>query len=368
MLTYVKIKNINSIVEADFSFKKCKYQYKNDMVYNNDVVSPIALYGANGSGKSSFLTALLQFLSMLTDEPSQIRGFIPHFTSQDETNRIVFHTEGMSSIEIHFELDNQVYEYFLEVFLQEYIVRERLVKNDEELFSRDKDEYHYKNNTFSVESKMFPILRTLDIEKNDKEIHLCYEYLSNFGYIDAAKKTIQLKIAKQKSYKDIIVEKSKEAKELMSKYREFPTYEVQTATNDRGEKGYFARIKHNEGDLVLPWDLISSGMQNHSMLLSAALSLPENGVLIVDELEDALHPLTIMDFLDVVKKRNIQLFFSSHNTYILQSLRPDQIYFAHWDNGYSKYKRLSDIYPNIREVNNIEKMYLSNLFEEEIKK
>ena len=34
--------------------------------------------------------------------------------------------------------------------------------------------------------------------------------------------------------------------------------------------------------------------------------------------------------------------------------------------GESTYKKLSDIYPNIRQVNNIEKMYLSNLFDEEI--
>ena len=48
-------------------------------------------------------------------------------------------------------------------------------------------------------------------------------------------------------------------------------------------------------------------------------------------------------------------------------LRPDQIFFANWRNGFSNYKKLSDIYPNIREVNNIEKMYLSNVFDEDIK-
>ena len=109
-------------------------------------------------------------------------------------------------------------------------------------------------------------------------------------------------------------------------------------------------------------------MKNQNVILSTLLSLPENGIMVIDEIEDALHPLTIMDFLNVVRERKIQLIFSSHNTYILQKLRPDQIFFANWKNGVSNYKRLSDIYPNIREINNIEKMYLSNMFEEDIKK
>ena len=90
-------------------------------------------------------------------------------------------------------------------------------------------------------------------------------------------------------------------------------------------------------------------------------------MLFIDEIEDALHPLTVLDFIKAAQKKNIQLIFSSHNTFILQHLRPDQIFFANWKNGYSTYKKLSDIYPNIREINNIEKMYLANLFDEDIK-
>ena len=48
-------------------------------------------------------------------------------------------------------------------------------------------------------------------------------------------------------------------------------------------------------------------------------------------------------------------------------MRPDQVYFAKWAKGFSNYYRLSKIYPNIREINNIEKMYLSSTFDEEMK-
>lgn len=369
MLKKVEITNINSIKKAEFDFTKGRYQYKNDMVYNNGVVSPIAFYGSNGSGKSSFLKAFSHFVLLLTNEPSQIRGFIPHFESNNERDgEISLNTLENSSFKLQFELNSKNYIYSISTSVDGYISNEELYEEGVELFSRSKSKYTYEHEENEVVSEMFPLLRTLDIEKNDAVIHSCYEYLSNIGFIDAAKKQYQIKIAKQKSYKDIIVEKSSEIKEILSKYREFPLYDVASKTNELGEKEYSFTINYNNGKLTLPWILISGGMENQSMLLAAALSLPENGLLIIDELDDALHPLTILDFINAVKERNIQLIFSSHNTYILQSLRPDQIFFAHWKSGYSQYKRLSEIYPNIREINNIEKMYLSNLFDEDIKK
>jgi len=164
----------------------------------------------------------------------------------------------------------------------------------------------------------------------------------------------------------MIVEKSSDVKDIMKKYSEFPLYEVKSQIDQiSGQKRYYYHYDFNP-DINLPLEYLSSGMHKNSLLLTLLLSLPKNGVLIIDELEHALHPSAILDFLKIVKEKNIQLIFSSHNTFILQHLRPDQVFFAYWKDGESTYKKLSDIYPNIRQVNNIEKMYLSNLFDEEI--
>ncbi len=368
MLTKIEIININSIREATFSFLKGKYQYKERMVYNNEFVNPIAFYGTNGSGKSSVLTAITQMISLLTDEPSELTVFVPHIRNVKNGKTIGFRSLGNSSVRVFFKLDDVNYMYFLETSPMGYISSEKLLREKEEIFSRSKDEYIYNSETLPVSSEMFPILRTLDLEKNDEVVSKCYNFLSNIGFIDAAKKVYQLKSAKQKSYKDIIVENSTEIKKVLAKYKEFPLYDIFSQSDEIGQKKYFVSINHSEGELLLPWEFMSDGMQNQSMLVSAILTVPRNGVLIIDELDDALHPLTIIDFIKAVKEKNIQLIFSSHNTYVLQSLRPDQIFFAHWNEGFSKYKRLSEIYPNIREVNNIEKMYLSNMFDEDIKK
>ena len=91
-----------------------------------------------------------------------------------------------------------------------------------------------------------------------------------------------------------------------------------------------------------------------------------NSVLFIDGIEKNLHPSSVSMLIKEAQKREIQLIFTSHNTNLMQELRPDQIYFARWQNGISYYFRLSNIYDNIREINNIEKMYLSNTFEEKI--
>ena len=130
---------------------------------------------------------------------------------------------------------------------------------------------------------------------------------------------------------------------------------------------YTVEIEDDDNYKVkLPFQMISTGMRNSSILLSLILSLPHNGVIFIDELEMALHPSTIKDLIKLVQKLKIQLVFSSHNTNILEYLRPDQVYFAKRKKGFSTLMRLSEIYPNIRQVNNIEKMYLNSVFDEQI--
>ena len=119
----------------------------------------------------------------------------------------------------------------------------------------------------------------------------------------------------------------------LTEYKEFPLYDVISKISTDGQKEYFIQLNLGNQDLVMPYTYMSDGMLNQSMLLSVLLSMPENSVLLIDEIEDALHPLTILDFIKVAQSKNIQLIFSSHNTYLLQKLRPDQIIFANWKNA-----------------------------------
>lgn len=381
MITRIKISNVNAIKECDLSFEKARYQYLNDMVYN-DVVNPIALYGANGSGKSSFLKAMSQLIGLLIDEPKNLSGLMPNLYTFDCALKQERNANGdiseaaferikeaiLSSIEVFFTLNEKEYVYYIETSLDN-ISREYLLCDNEKVFDRKGNKYDYNAESFNIDSVLYPVLRKLanNEQLENQTIDAAYNYLSRMAFVDDTHKTYQFKGSVEKSYMDFVVEKSEEVKKVLSSYKDFPLYTIEVRPNpEKGKKDYSAIIEMGDDTFRLPFNLLSSGMKNQSTLLSIALSLPENSAMFIDEIEAALHPLTIMNFINVVKEKNIQLFFSSHNTHVLSKLRPDQVVFASWENGYSQYKRLSDIYPNIREVNNIEKMYLGRMFDEEI--
>lgn len=385
MITRIQIKNINAIDSCDIDFQKNKYKYLEEMIYNDKLVNPVAFYGTNGSGKSSFLEAVSSLVILLTEDSKSFSCFIPnHLNAEDYIDRKNRESkknkekakktpqdnfaELVSSIKIFFEINQKQYEYFIETCVSGWINNETLSVDGNVIFERSVEYYNYKNNAVKINKTLFPTIRKLATEnQDDANIIKSFDFLSNMSFIDASKKNFLFKDIIEKDSLDIIVEKSKEVNEILKEYKEFPLYNVYSEITKDGTKSYHAVIEAGERELQLPFSFISSGMMNQSLLLSVLVSLPENGVLFIDEIEDALHPLTVLDFIKAARKKNIQLIFSSHNTFILQHLRPDQIFFANWNNGYSTYKKLSDIYPNIREINNIEKMYLANLFDEDIK-
>lgn len=383
MLTKVQISNINAIDYCDIDFQKGKYKYLENMIYQNELVNPIAFYGSNGSGKSSFFEAILSVLKLIILEPQKVSPFRTNrFNIAEEFEKIKENTGAVitdelvdetldsikSFVKLFFEISNNKYEYYVETSLQGCITKEYLLVNALLLFDRDVDSYVYNDKKTNIVESLYPTLRKIAIDNHEDEyITTAFDFLSNMGYIDAAKQRCYFKDAVERSNFDIMVEKSTMVKEILSQYQEFPSYNFVSRITDEGKKEYQIQLETDKGYLSMPYQFMSTGMLNQSVLLSVLLSLPKHGVLFIDEIEDALHPITITDFIKVAQQRDIQLIFTSHNTYLLQKLRPDQIIFANWKNGYSTYKKLSDIYPNIREVNNIEKMYFSNMFEEGIK-
>lgn len=379
MLTYIKVININSIDSCEIDFAKDKYKYLEENLIGN-YVNPIALYGHNGSGKSSLLRSISYLISLMTDPVDNLAPFIVNnfrFIKYISDSKIgkVDKNDIIGSIELHFSIDNKEYEYFISTSSIRIIEKEYLKTNNEYIFERDETTEKYRKskiNLGDLRSKLIPSLRYLASEKvNDNDIQGVYKFITSFTFVDLpmqmAGNFVKSKLFLNMSRQDLLVKRSLEVKNILKDYDEFPLYDVVKIDNPDPsiQNGYY--IKYEGIDGYMPFDMLSTGMLNQSTLLSILVSLPDNSVLFIDELEQALHPSAIISFLKVIKEKKIQLVFSSHNTHILQTLRPDQIYFANWKNGKSTLKRLSNIYPNIREINNIEKMYLSTVFDEAIK-
>ena len=75
MLKRIVINNINSIEKCEIDFTKGNYRFGEDNILG-DVVNPIAIYGHNGSGKSSVLNAIGLFISLMFYPADTLSPFI----------------------------------------------------------------------------------------------------------------------------------------------------------------------------------------------------------------------------------------------------------------------------------------------------
>lgn len=379
MLKKVIINNINSIKTCEIDFKKGNYQFLEDNTID-DIANPIALYGHNGSGKTSIFNVIASLINFMVEPVEFLTPFVVNNFLFEEYKKSKEHDESkiIGSIELFFTLDNIDYDYYIETSRLGYITKEFLKKNEEIIIERDRQSYSYNNKPFSFDNMSFlvPAIRKLaSSEINDETVQKCFSFISSFTFVNLPfinrGAFVTSKMYKNMSINELLVNYSDEVKEILKNYNEFPVYSIKKKnslnSSNNPNAGFSLVIEGENFRGELPFEMISAGMRSQSVLLSILLSMPKNGVLFVDELEQALHPSAIASFLKVIKEKKIQLVFSSHNTYILQLLRPDQVYFAKWYNGFSKYARLSKIYPNIREINNMEKMYLSSVFDESIK-
>lgn len=358
MITNIKVHNLFSIKDIELNFEKGRYHFLEQYVLDNKVSNPIAIYGRNGSGKSSLYSALESLVLFLVNDQTKEFPFI---------RNLYYKNEEKSSIILSFEIEDNQFEYGVETDYKQ-ITEEFLNINKEKIIYRKKDKYEYKNKTYKIESNLYSALRKVANEIDTKDtVSKAYYYLASIVLITPNKKIAIATSLQGTSFNDNIVEKSNEIKKILKTYKSFPIYDIKSRIKEDGKKEYYAKIETKTNkDVELPLEYISDGMYDQSMMLSILLTIPKDGVLVIDELEVALHPLTINNFINEVTKRNIQLIFTSHNTNILTYLRPDNIVFANWKDGESTYKRLNEIYENIREVNNIEKMYLSSTFDEDI--
>ncbi len=356
MLTNLKIINAYSIKKINMSFIKGKYGYKMEMV-EKEIVNPIVIYGNNGSGKSSFVNAMNDLLNLLIADKDKFYPLIPHFNNKKEE----------SIIELSIKLDEDEYVYCIYTnFERSLISKEVLLLNNKPIFTRNEERIIIEDKEYEVESELLLGLRQLygDLESlhsyknNIKEV---YDYLVNMAIVKTDSSIYTSSLYNYKNMDELLVENSEEIKRVLSTFSNFPIYDFYSENAN-----YYLNLYFKNKELKLPGFLISDGMLAASKILSLLVNLKRNSLLIIDGVEKSLHTSTILNLVKEAKKREIQLMFTSHNTTLMQELRPDQIYFARNKEGYSYYFRLSNIYDNIREINNIEKMYLSNTFEEKI--
>lgn len=357
MLTSLKIKNAYSIKEIDLSFIKGKYAYKKDMIYQ-DIVNPVGIYGDNGSGKSSVVNAINDLINLLIADKEKFYPFIANFNDKG----------ALTEMELMFRLDEVTYTYSVSTsFLDACIEHEFLLCDNKPIFTRNKQNVIIEDKEYEIEDKLLLAIRDLyskldELKDAKKHLRISYDYLSNMSTIKGDSSSCNSKLCNFRNIEELISSNTLEIKRVISEFKDFPLFDF---TNENGDEHLNLYLK-NDKNLRMPIFLASDGMVTICKILAILINLDRNSLLVIDGIEKNLHPKAVSSLIKEAQKREIQILFTSHNTNLMQELRPDQIYFARWKQGGSYYFRLSNIHDNIREINNIEKMYLSNTFDRAI--
>ncbi len=345
MLLKIELENVFSIKKMTLNLTKGRYLYKSNMVYDQ-VVNPLVIYGHNGSGKSSFFKAMAFFRSFI----SKGDNYPLEYNLLEASKAIKRHNSEylLSKFEFDFKFNNKICSYIL-VMREDEVVSEEIFLGNEVLIYRTGEEYFinlYNKTNLKVKNKSKSVL--LEHKNDFREL---YDYLSNFSVVlDNRMNTISNIFEETKVY-DLFIEYQNEIAKIYHELPFIPSFEIVKKNNE-----YLLKI----GGEYLPINYMSKGSFNAYLIMSLILATPSNSVLFIDDLDTNIHPFVLEKMISLVIDKRIQLIFSSHNTHLMTIFRPDQIYFARLVDTSSIFKRLSDFKENIREINNIEKMFLSN--------
>ncbi len=400
MLIDFTVENFRSIKKMQtltMSASKLVSKYK-EVDSNNLILGPRkisllkskAIYGANASGKSNIIKALISFISIVTDsvkDDSILSKQIEPFSLSTETEN------EPSFFQISFILNNIKYRYGFEA-TQKEIKSEWLFgtpgKKEVEFFTRLERSINVNESKFKqglVFSKIYQ--DTNEGLANNKSLFLTVvkslyngiaseiiEYLSNYIIISGlfsdytmhknagdsiADENKRLKISELLKISDVGIEDVNRVE-----------YQSKKNTND-----FYITTKHKKFDInqkekgfvnFLMFSGESEGSKKMFEIGPYILeAINEKRVLIIDEFDARFHPLLtkkVVELFNSTDNKESQFIFATHDTNLLNAklLRRDQIYFVEKDKyGASHFYTLVD-FKGIRNDSSFEKDYIAGKY------
>ena len=367
MLKSYEINNFKSFKNlTKFDLKKTNYQILSDLNTKNDILKGMMFVGANASGKSNSIIAIKILLDCLLGKNDiALDSYI-----------CLFSGNPVMTLKYNFLIDNNDIEYKFSYQSVDKKINEDLILNGENIFTRDGSVANVaitEEITHTDVPKNTLFLRDIYFNtkfRGNEILQKWFEFLSNSVYLDLyAERAIQYRDI-DLSLKSYIEENG--ADRINSFFDEY-NFE-QHIEYDKTAKGYLISVESPEKmiyfkrkgiDEPIPFILESLGNRTLLQLLPAFFYCIENGgMLLLDEFSSGFHneleELLIRYFMR--KSSESQLIFVSHSTNLISNslLRPDQIYSVDFGKNGSYIKRFSSEKP--REAQNLEKMYLSGVF------
>lgn len=401
MVLEIRLKNFFSIDEeiildmraANLNTQKTRELSHLTFDYNGDkILKSAVIYGANASGKSNIIKAIRFCHAMVYESHNHNEDSIFNF----QPFKFNKSQNQPSSYFIRFVAEDIEYAYSFSLTHNE-IVKESLYyypqgkkakvfERDETIKGDKRDKYSFAK---SVMKRPFDVVentskKTLFISRAsqmDREIpKVLFRYFHNTfilrhsffaaSNIDAFQKAYKAQILKalQLADSDIVDFKVKVIKEQTKRLRAKLDTEEAFFEDDILES---LQIKtYHRFNPKIAFDFFkeeSLGTQKlFFMMLSIIDVLKNKKVLLIDEIEDSLHPKIIEYIIELFhQSERSQLIFTTHNTHVLdlKRFRKDQIWFVNKkENGGSDFYSLYD-YSDFRDSMDVEKAYLQGRFD-----
>lgn len=371
MLVKLTMKNFRSFLEkTTIDLKSTGYEILSDTNKTQEDILKGALFvGGNASGKTTVILALRFLLELLVWQ-TDLKLFVYKSLYADVKDRMELEYEFLingSKIIYKIETDNM------------RILKETLIQDSKPILSRINKEAEYtdtENKKIMIENiqdnqsvirKVYFDTRFID----NNSLKSWYDFLINSVYIDQAEKIV-ISGNTDKDNRNYFENKGIEEVNKFFKQIDYK----QKADYVTGYKNANMKFDfHNGKNIILiredmktalPIKMESEGNQTLMQVLPQILQATQNNcMLIIDEFSSAFHNVLEEKLVKyfMQNSKESQIFIVSHSTNLLTNtiLRPDQIYTVDYIQGKgSKINRVSDSKP--REAQNLEKMYLSGVF------
>ena len=376
MLVRLSMENFKSFMKRnDLDLLATGYEILNEINKTEDnILKGALIVGGNATGKSTVLDAIKFLLELLV---WQVNIYPLKYAC------LFNESEPKTLLEYEFLINNSTINYKLEI-LEGRIFKEIVDVNDKNILSRmgETAEYINSNGTIielsNLQTNQSAIRKVyFDTKFIDNDIlKLWFKFLEDSVYIDQSNKKVNKAIgnSSQLTYFDYF---DKNGTDEFNKFLNEIDYNQNVVyTNQyKLDKVQFNRNEDRKDiimkrkdfkDFGLPIQLESVGNETLINVVPFIIeAMQNNAMVIIDEFSSAFHNILEEKIIKYFMKnsKRAQLFLVSHSTNLLTNtlFRPDQIYTVDFiENIGSKLNRVSDSKP--REAQNLEKMYLSGVF------
>jgi len=375
------IKSTNAIALKDNFFIKNK----------SEILKTLIIYGANASGKSNIIKAIRFCNAMVFESHNHNENTIYNFVPFKFDN----YDKKPSKYFIRFVLNDIEFEYSFSMFRTSIITEslhyypkgriKEIFTRDERLGKSKREKYTFTDvikRPFDVaentSDKTLYISRASQMDRDiAKEIFNYFNKTFILNYVGFGFSTIEniihnnkeqlieaLKIA-DSDIEDVKIKVLKKPGKNIHADLSNMTLKVEDVVQDHLQ----IKTTHKTNPKVT-FDFLTQESQGTIKLFFIMLTLLDviknNKVLLIDEIEESLHPKIINYIFNLFKAGDkAQLLCTTHNTQFLdlKKFRKDQIYFINkCSNGASDLYSLYD-YSDFRDTMNLEKAYMQGRFD-----